>query len=90
MAIKNETLTSSSSRQIAVLTKEWSYHNIDARTDAAVIVPIGTEYTIGKYSNAEILPNGDLRWFYWSIPQDHFEVYTEETTTTTTITTTRK
>lgn len=83
MGNKSETNTTKTTRKVAILTKDWSYDNLQSET--RTIVPAGTEYTFGKYSNTQILPNGDLRWFYWDIPQSHFRIVTEVVNTTTTI-----
>ena len=84
MDSKSETSTSKNTRMVAILTKEWSYNNLQSET--TTVVPAGTEYTFGKYSNTQLLPNGNLRWFYWDIPKENFRVCTEEVVTTTTVT----
>lgn len=84
MGTKSETTTTTTTRKVAILIKDWSYNNLQSETNT--VVPAGTEYAFGNFSNTEILPNGSLRWYYWDIPKDHFRICTEEVVTTTTVT----
>lgn len=84
MTEKNETITSTSRQKVAVLTKDWTYQEVSS--GKSTTVPAGQEYIIGaRYNNTDLLPNGNLRWFYWDIPRDHFKIVLEEVTTTTTV-----
>lgn len=81
MSSKTNTVASTSTRKVAILTKDWTYHNLQSETNT--VVPAGTEYIFGEYSNTQLLPNGNLRWFYWDIPRDHFRIVTEVVNVTT-------
>ena len=82
MSNKTTTVATTSTRKVAILTKDWTYHDLQSETNT--VVPAGTEYTFGEFSNTQILPNGNLRWFYWEIPKDHLRVVTEVVNVTTT------